>query len=440
MTFSFAHTLHFFAELAIILWFYGKQPSLNKSNFFKKLLGYFIICLPIILYTEYAEHSIISNVWIRLFLRIACYTAAAALLKGFSLQRALLNALVCMSIFTANTNIWLTRFFSPISRDLVMLVGNPYVNSILTTLIKYGFCTLLFGIFLKTTDLDSAAETGGHSYAILGLILISEQYIKNSLNEIYIQGGQPSFNLSIYAIILQLFLLLLLSIFVRYTNSLRQQEISHLQQMSINYQLEALQLQQKNRAELRSLHHDMKNHMLALDHYLSGEHPDFSAAGRYVRELLSRLDTATVNIETGNVLLNGLFAQKYELALHAQITPDIQFNGEPLQFISDMDLCTIFANLWDNAIEACCRISPSQARKITVRGGISNHQYFFSMTNSNPGNIRFFHGLPLTSKVGDGSHGYGLRNIQCTVKKYDGTMTIDIDEKNFTLCIMFPLA
>lgn len=436
MTISFAHMLHFFIELSLLFAFSATQHTGYQPPFSRRIAGVICACIPIVLYTE---DSVISNVWLRLSLRIVCYTVAFLLLKGFGFRHALLCALVCLSIFSANTNIWLTSFCFPISRDLVTFVSNAYLNSVITSLLKYGCCTILFLVVMKTADIDSVPEDDIHIHVVLGLILASEQYIKKSMNEIYISGLEPSANLSVYSIILQLFLLLLLIVYVRYSNSLRQRKIINLQQMSSNYQLETLKLRQRNEEDLRSLRHDMKNHILVLDHYLNGEEKDELAAAKYVHGLLDELETIRPQIETGHILLNGLFAKKCELARRNGIQMDILFDGRPLAQIADIDLCTIFANLWDNAIEACERVAPPELRKIVVRGRPNNQQYFFKMSNSFSGRIAFLGGLPVTSKLSTDCHGYGLRNVRRVVEKYGGTVTVDTIGAEFSVCIMLPL-
>ncbi len=433
---SFTHSLHFFIELAIIFWFYSYKPKRRTPSGLQFATGVVFVCIPFILYND---ALIVPNVWLRLLLRVSCYTVAFVLLRGFTVRYSFLCSLVCMSVFSANSSIWITPFLYRISRDLVVFVDNPYMNSILTSAIKYSCCTFLFWVVLKTVNLQSVPDDDYHIYVILALILMSEQYTKDSMNAMYINNQEPSKELSIYAIILQLFLILLLIVYVRYTDSLRRNKLSMLQQVSSNYQLDTLRLRLKNDEELRTLRHDMKNHMLLLEHYLVDEkNPD--AAQAYIESLLSEIDRTKSTVETGLALLDGLFAQKTDSAHAKGIETSVDFDGRSLSMMEDIDICALFGNLWDNAIEASIKVEPPGNRKISIQGRRNKNQYFISMTNRYSGKLSFMEGLPVTSKRNKDNHGYGLRNVRRIVEKYHGVLTLDTEDNLFTICIMFPLS
>ncbi|MBR7927902.1 GHKL domain-containing protein [Aerococcaceae bacterium zg-ZUI334] len=37
------------------------------------------------------------------------------------------------------------------------------------------------------------------------------------------------------------------------------------------------------------------------------------------------------------------------------------------------------------------------------------------------------------------NHGYGLKNIQYIAKKYNGNMTVEVQDNWFSLCVVFPI-
>lgn len=58
--------------------------------------------------------------------------------------------------------------------------------------------------------------------------------------------------------------------------------------------------------------------------------------------------------------------------------------------------------------------------------------------NCYEGEIRFKHGIPVTTK--DSSyHGFGMKSMQQTVEKYHGSMTVQARDGWFELRILFPL-
>lgn len=56
------------------------------------------------------------------------------------------------------------------------------------------------------------------------------------------------------------------------------------------------------------------------------------------------------------------------------------------------------------------------------------------------GELRFNSGLPVSTKIQDGTHGFGMQSIQHIVEKYSGAMTIDTENGVFLLKIMIPVS
>ena len=105
----------------------------------------------------------------------------------------------------------------------------------------------------------------------------------------------------------------------------------------------------------------------------------------------------------------------------------IEINAEidyPLKTsILSKDITTILANLFDNALEACDRISEEQDRWIHITIKKVNNILFIKMENScseKPVNK----GREFVSRKGNQQmHGWGLKSIETTVSKYNGAIT-----------------
>jgi len=54
-------------------------------------------------------------------------------------------------------------------------------------------------------------------------------------------------------------------------------------------------------------------------------------------------------------------------------------------------------------------------------------------------NIDFEDGLPTTTKADSDYHGYGIKSIISTVKKYGGNVTINTSDNWFILRMLIPL-
>ena len=98
-----------------------------------------------------------------------------------------------------------------------------------------------------------------------------------------------------------------------------------------------------------------------------------------------------------------------------------------------MDICTVFANLLDNAIEAAAK---TENGFISLEFRKSDHHRLIRASNSCTENVdcnALMNGSHITSKEDKALHGYGLGNIRKTVEKYGGMMRIACKDYVFTM-------
>lgn len=144
---------------------------------------------------------------------------------------------------------------------------------------------------------------------------------------------------------------------------------------------------------------------------------------------------------TGNKVLDTIIAGKI---MHGQ-KYDIKFtcviDGKLLEFMHVNDICTIFGNAIDNAIENVVMIKDIEKRIIHVTVSAKNkfvliqfQNYCEVKPNEDKRGIRLFE----SSKADKRNHGFGLKSIQYTVDKYDGTMKAGMNKDWFELTILIP--
>ncbi len=144
---------------------------------------------------------------------------------------------------------------------------------------------------------------------------------------------------------------------------------------------------------------------------------------------------------TGNKVLDTIIAGKI---MHGQ-KYDIKFtcviDGKLLEFMHVTDICTIFGNAIDNAIENVVMIKDIEKRIIHVTVSAKNkfvliqfQNYCEVKPNEDKRGVRLFE----SSKADKRNHGFGLKSIQYTVDKYDGTMKAGMNKAWFELTILIP--
>ena len=80
-----------------------------------------------------------------------------------------------------------------------------------------------------------------------------------------------------------------------------------------------------------------------------------------------------------------------------------------------------------------------EMRVIDVLIHVRQRFLVINVTNPLKEPLTFREGLPVSIKPKDGYHGYGMRSIRHTVRKYGGEMVVETEGGCFSLRLMIPL-
>lgn len=158
----------------------------------------------------------------------------------------------------------------------------------------------------------------------------------------------------------------------------------------------------------------------------------------YLASMSQAITSFSANIETGNGILNTILTRKNQFCIENEITFTCIVHGELINFLSTLDICSLFGNSLDNAIESVLKIGNKEQRLINLRVFKRDNFILVSLENYCTEEIHFEEGLPLTTKADKHYHGYGIKSISYIVEKYHGNMTIGVEDSWFKLNILFP--
>lgn len=180
--------------------------------------------------------------------------------------------------------------------------------------------------------------------------------------------------------------------------------------------------------ELRRVKHDMSNQLLAIQGYL--KNGDYEGSEAYIKSLLKTVEGSTSGIKTGNSALDAILNTKKALAENKGIecSMDVQISQE--LFMAPVDVCIIFGNALDNAIEACERIKDGK-KKIQLLLIERENQLLCHLTNTTL--LDSMKGIAKTSKSDQENHGFGLNNMRAALAKYDSEPIIGVKDGIFSL-------
>lgn len=141
-------------------------------------------------------------------------------------------------------------------------------------------------------------------------------------------------------------------------------------------------------------------------------------------------------MKTGNAMADAILNSKISLAKskHIQVIVDAHI---PVKLkMSEIDLCCIIGNLFDNAIEANMAL-PEEERMIRVYMDMKKTQLYISFTNFTATKKLKKKGKRFATTKGEG-HGFGLVRIDQIIERLDGYISRNSEDGAFTTEILIP--
>lgn len=132
------------------------------------------------------------------------------------------------------------------------------------------------------------------------------------------------------------------------------------------------------------------------------------AIRQYISEIQGTRRTTALNINTHNPVLDAILNQKYQWASENGIKMQFQINDLSKIALGLNELVVLFANLFDNAIEACLKLPSDRAIYCHI---ICEEALYVSIRNTSQP-VEIVNGLIETTKEPKHEHGFGLPNIR----------------------------
>ena len=186
--------------------------------------------------------------------------------------------------------------------------------------------------------------------------------------------------------------------------------------------------------QMRGWRHDYRNHIQTMKVLASGG--DLEGIRSYLDRLDTDLNTVDLAVKTGNAMEDAILNSKISLAKSRDIPVQVEAHIPVRLKMSELDLCCVIGNLFDNAIEASLALPPEE-RLIRVYLDMKGTQLYLSFTNfTAQGKREKRNGRFLTTK-GEG-HGFGLVRVDAIVERLDGYLSRNSEDGAFTTEILIP--
>lgn len=309
-------------------------------------------------------------------------------------------------------------------------INEYYFRVVTSNWIKLGFTFALFaGIrhFASNKEYDLTPSmwklllllTSVPTAIVLSLVLLSNW-----------SGNYLLMNDSVYLVLLIVSLISFVGLLWTVMVLSRQKKLeqqSMLAELNSNY----YEMMAQQHFEIRRFKHDMANHLQILSAL------EEEKRTTYIEELLHHITRMETLSYCADTTVNAVLTVK----AHRMQQNQIRFSKyvditEGLSF-EKVDLCAVFANALDNAIESCMDF-PEKEREIVLE--TKAKKGLFVLEVKNPCRIALKKGeLPKTSKTDAKNHGLGLCSIREIVERYGGDMEMKAEDGVFELFLYLPL-
>lgn len=206
-----------------------------------------------------------------------------------------------------------------------------------------------------------------------------------------------------------------------------------LMQSMLERQYEQFCLSKETIENINRKYHDLKHSIVAIR-----AENDPQKRLEYLDGIEQSIKTYEAQNKTGNPVLDVLLTTKSTYCLENKINFTCVVDGRAVSFINVMDVCSLFGNALDNAIESVMKL-PEEKRIIKLAVSSQNGFVLIQLANYYADALRYEDGRIVTSKKDKNNHGFGLKSMRQVAEKYDGTLHVTTENNWFSLSVIIPI-
>ena len=186
---------------------------------------------------------------------------------------------------------------------------------------------------------------------------------------------------------------------------------------------------EKQNKELMIYAHDTKKHLNAIRDLNNDK-----VINEYIDKMTSQLKIYSDLSHSGNHMLDVIINRYVTECKIKEVSFSFDVRLANFKYIDNYDLVTIFGNILDNALEAAMK---SDKKKICLLTEHRNTYDVVILSNSCDDFPFKDSGILETTKGNKKTHGVGLKSVTKALKKYNGDLEWDYNDKVFTITLAF---
>lgn len=194
---------------------------------------------------------------------------------------------------------------------------------------------------------------------------------------------------------------------------------------------------ENNYQRTRELWHDLKNHINLLNMLLSEQ--KYEQMAEYLKVFGEDVDSLTLPVKSGNIIVDALLEDKIARARKEGVEVSLSLCNLTGLFLKPDEICGLFGNLLDNALEANRQVQEAKLLEIDCREQAET--YYIKVKNAAAGKAKEQGGVLQTTKADRQNrvgHGLGLRSVERIVHGCGGELVVDSREREFMVVVRLP--
>lgn len=200
------------------------------------------------------------------------------------------------------------------------------------------------------------------------------------------------------------------------------------------YSKESMEIITRSNEELREFKHDLKNYLLPLQEVM--ETMPQSEMVKVWEKINQKIEDVQTLIQTGNSYVDSMINTKITLARSEKVDVKCTILSK-IEGIDDLEFCTVFGNLMDNAIEAERKVTEKKEIIIFVEEKMGYLR--LEIQNKIEKSVLNENSSLNTTKKDTSSHGIGHKSVKRTMEKVGGALKYYETEDLFCAEAVFPI-
>lgn len=183
------------------------------------------------------------------------------------------------------------------------------------------------------------------------------------------------------------------------------------------YSKESMEIIRRSNEELREFKHDLKNYLLPLQEAM--ETMPQSEMAKVWEKINQKIEDVQTLIQTGNSYVDSMINTKITLARSEKVDVKCTILSK-MEGIDDLEFCSVFGNLMDNAIEAERKVTEKKEIIIFVEEKMGYLR--LEIQNKIEKSVLNENSSLNTTKKDTSSHGIGHKSVKRTMQKVGGAL------------------